>query len=136
MMLEAASWIAPLLLIPGVGLLLVSTSARYDALHTEIHQLLHDTSKAAQGCAEHVVTRAKILQTAMFCLYITIMLLSGAGLLGALADWRYGSLGQLAWLLMASAVFFVFLASLALIRESIISLRIISGHAKEVKTRE
>ena len=135
MMLEAASWIAPLLLIPGVGLLLASTSARFEAVHAEIHQLLHDTSDAATGCAEHALVRAKILQIAMTSLYGATMLLSGAGLIGALADWRFEWMGKYAWLLTAIAVLFVFVASLALIRESIICLRIISDHAKEVKTR-
>ena len=32
-MLEAVSWASPLLLIPGVGLLLVSTSARFESVH-------------------------------------------------------------------------------------------------------
>ena len=114
---------------------LVSTSARFETLHTEIHQLLHDTSEAAQACADHVVVRAKILQTAMICFYVATMLLSGAGILGALADWRFQFLGQFAWLLTALAVCFIFLASIALIRESITSFRIISKHADEVSTR-
>lgn len=132
---EAISWITPLLLIPGVGLLLVSTSARFEALHTEIHQLLHDDSEAAPACAEHVVVRARILQIAMSALYIATMLLSGAGLLGALANWRFEFFLHFAWLLTALAVFSVFLASLVLIRESITSFRIINNHANTVNNR-
>jgi pyruvate/2-oxoglutarate dehydrogenase complex dihydrolipoamide dehydrogenase (E3) component len=103
-------------------------------VHAEIHQLLHDTSEAAPACAEHVASRTKILQIAMASLYTATMLLSGAGLLGALADWRFAFIGKFAWLFTALAVLFVFLASVALIRESFISLRVISEHAKQVKT--
>ena len=68
-MAEAASWVSPLLLLPGVGLLLVSTSARFEAVHENIHQLLHDESTAAGECAAHAVRRARLLSIAMSSLY-------------------------------------------------------------------
>ena len=133
---EAVSWIAPLLLIPGVGLLLVSSSARFEALHIEIHDLLHDSSLEAPACAGHVLGRARTLQFAMTTLYIAVMLLSSAGLLGALANWGYEIFYGFAWLCTTLAVFSIFLASILLIRDSVTSFRIINEHALAVSLRK
>ena len=40
MLADAASWATPLLLLPGVALLITSTSVRFDLVHTEIHHML------------------------------------------------------------------------------------------------
>ncbi|MFQ5529602.1 MAG: hypothetical protein ACE5FP_04570 [Gemmatimonadota bacterium] len=36
-MIESSPWITPLLLMPGVGLLILSTAVRYNRLHDEVH---------------------------------------------------------------------------------------------------
>ena len=43
-------WLTPLVLLPGVAILLISTSARYGEIHAEFHRLLgqSDHSDAAQ----------------------------------------------------------------------------------------
>ena len=97
---DAVSWATPLLVLPGVGLLLVSTSARYEAIHAEIHQLLDDPSEQAIGCTLHVVHRARILRLAMLSLYVSASLLAASGLIAALT---VGFLGAVHWASVVSA---------------------------------
>ena len=53
------TFVVPLALLPGVALLIVSTSARYAALHDEVHRLIdrHDTDSMAD-----VRRRARLFQ--------------------------------------------------------------------------
>ena len=83
-MSDAVSWVTPLLLLPGIGLLLVSTSTRYEAVHQEIHTLLKHASDDHSDCASHVVRRARLLQITMLALYSAVALLSTSGLIAAL----------------------------------------------------
>ena len=86
-MLETASWVSPLLLLPGVGLLLVSTSARFEAIHENIHQLLDEQTAEAKQCAAHAVRRARLLSIAMCSLYFAAAALAASGLCGTIAVW-------------------------------------------------
>ena len=89
-MADTVSWVTPLLLLPGVALLLVSTSARYEAVHQEIHTLLGEVSSDASHCAQHVVRRARLLQSAMLALYGAVALLSTSGLVASITLWGLG----------------------------------------------
>ena len=133
-MAETLSWVTPLLLLPGVGLLLISTSARYQAIHEEIHKLLQERSPEARPCARHVLHRARILWIAMLSLYAASSLLATGGLVGALTLWWTNSVHWFSWLLTVTGVFCIALASVALIRESSISFAIIETHAREVES--
>lgn len=37
-MIDSSTWITPLLLMPGVALLILSTAVRYNRLHDEVHE--------------------------------------------------------------------------------------------------
>ena len=37
-------WLSPLLLLPGAGLLIMSTSQRFNRLHDEIHHIMEEGS--------------------------------------------------------------------------------------------
>lgn len=124
----AASWVTPLLILHGVGLLLVSTASRYEAVHSEIHTLLAEASPEAAACAIHVAQRARIFRNAMFSLYTSACALGGAGLVGALTFWiidqvHWSSLG-LSIIGVASLV----IAAALLMRESALSLQIVESH--------
>ncbi len=132
---DAVSWATPLLVLPGVGLLLVSTSARYEAIHAEIHQLLDDPSEQAIGCTLHVVHRARILRLAMLSLYVSASLLAASGLIAALTVGFLGAVHWASWVLLVAGVSCVLIAAVALTREAGISLSIVEAHASEIESR-
>ncbi len=132
---EAAAWVTPLLLLPGVGLLLVSTSTRYDALHEEIHRLLEETGELGRGCALHCLDRARLLRTAMVSLYGAAALLAASGLLGALTHWWLGVSHWTTWVVGVAAFILILWASIILVRESSVSLSVVESHAREIASR-
>jgi hypothetical protein len=132
---DAVSWATPLLVLPGVGLLLVSTSARYEAIHAEIHQLLDDPSEQAIGCTLHVVHRARILRLAMLSLYVSASLLAASGLIAALTVGFLGAVHWASWVLLVAGVSCVLIAVVTLTREAGISLAIVEAHASEIESR-
>lgn len=135
-MAEAVSWVTPLLILSGVGLLIMSTSARYEALHTEIHALLHDESLEAAACAGHTLSRARFLRTALVSLYAAASLLSASGLVAALGVWRGAGVHWAVWALLVLGVACILIATLVLTRESALSLRIVETHAREIQSRD
>lgn len=130
---EAASWVTPLLILPAVGLFLVSTASRYEAVHAEIHALLAEASPEAAACAAHVAQRARIFRSAMFSLYGSACALGGAGLLGALTQWHAEQVHWSSWGLSIVGVASLVVASALLMRESAISLQIVESHTEVLK---
>lgn len=59
-----ASWLTPLLLIPGIAILIASTATRYSEVHAEIHRLLHEHSAEAKACAQHELKRSRCFRNA------------------------------------------------------------------------
>ena len=76
-------WAAPLLLIPGVGLLVLSTSARFGQLHQELHRQI---SEGHSDAVKHLCRRARLLHSALVSLYVSIAVLAISSLLGTLAN--------------------------------------------------
>ncbi len=134
-MQELASWATPLLILPGVGLLLVSTAARYDAVHAEIHALLGEGTAQASSCAQHTLRRARLFRDAMFSLYGAAVALGAAGLIGGVGAWLGAGVHWSSWTLsLAGVASFVF-AALQLMRESAVSLGVVRTHAAEIEER-
>lgn len=75
------SWAGPLLVLPGVGLLIMSTSARYIRLHDELHHLVEHGEAGAVG---RLLRRARWFRNALVSSYVSVVFLALAGLvLGA-----------------------------------------------------
>ncbi len=75
------SWAGPLLVLPGVGLLIMSTSARYIRLHDELH---HVAEHGERDGVARLLQRARWFRNALVSAYVSVVLLAMAGLvLGA-----------------------------------------------------
>ena len=62
-MIATEVWLTPLLLLPGVALLIVSTSHRFAQLHSEFHRLLdHPDDHAKIGEYLNRLTDVGLLQ--------------------------------------------------------------------------
>jgi hypothetical protein len=128
---EIGIWVTPLLLLPGVALLVLSTSIRYGQIHEEVHRLLGEDYAHAKGLAGHLIRRATLFRDALVCLYIAVSVLAFAALAGAATSiWMRGSY----WVtlsLTGVAILFLLYGSAQLLRESRLSLDVIRGHMDE-----
>ena len=121
-------WLTPLLLLPGVALLIMSTSVRYVRVHEEVHHLLDHESKNLAKRANRLYKRSKLFRNALIALYGSVGVFSLAGLLGGVL--AFSQLEGYYWIssLTGLGIIFLFFASIELIRESTLSLDIIKDH--------
>jgi hypothetical protein len=115
-------WIAPLLLLPGVGLLVLSTSTRFGQLHDEFHRTEHGSSRWTRQC---LLRRARLFRAALACLYVSIASLAIASVLGTVL--HQGAAFLIARSLTIFAVLLVAIAAGLLIREATILLSVFGG---------
>jgi len=74
------------LLVPGVALLVMSTSNRFAHVHSEIHNLAnHKYDKDIEKLAENLDKRSVIFNNALISLYLSITFLAKASLIGGIA---------------------------------------------------
>ena len=127
------SWIGPLFLLPGVGLLVMSTAARYSRLHEEMHHFEEHPAIHQSVVVGTLLARARLFRDSLVALYSAAALLSSATLLGALLTNVSGSSSQLAVDgLTTGAIVCVVVACIQLVRESMRSLHVIYEHAQQV----
>ncbi len=78
-------WVIPLTLLPGIGMMIMSTSNLSSAISSEIDRLLHQ-----EDCNTHLVeikiTQMSLLNISLVCLYISTAVFAVAGLLGGISD--------------------------------------------------
>jgi hypothetical protein len=132
LMIETELWLTPLILLPGVALLIMSTSARFGQIHAEFHHLLDHADAHAEILSRHLVLRSALYRNALISLHASVGLFALGSLLGGLLNLRYPELlwmvGGLTLLGIGGIVF----ASACLVRESMICLRVISEHSQRV----
>jgi hypothetical protein len=125
---DVSLWVSPVVLVSGVGLLILSTSARYGQLHAELRELIRDThdgpfgGESAEVLYGHLRTRTRLLLSALFGLYLSVGLLVTGSLVGVLsAIWSFSHAPVIA--LTCAGILGVVYAAIQLIRESRIFLR-------------
>jgi len=122
-------WLTPLLLLPGVALLLMSTSIRYGQLHDELHRM-HDGEVAG---IDELIRRAGLFRNALVSLYLSAGLLALGSLAGGLAGFWMASLNWIVQAITCVGVFCIIFGAFELVRESFLSLHVLNEHAKELK---
>lgn len=119
------TWLMPLLLLPGVALLIMSTSVRYGQLRDEIHKLKEEMFDASIIVAGDMRTRARLFRDALTSLYVAVALFVTGSLLGAIMDFMRADSEFLVVFFAGLGIVCLIYASLELIRESRLSLYII-----------
>ncbi len=117
-------WLTPLILLPGVALLIMSTSLRYNHLHEA--DGLSETGRA------HLMQRARFFFHALVSLYVCVGLFSLASLLGMLTA---ASPDLSAWIVLpltALGVLSLTFAAVQLVRESILAHEVIEEHGRRL----
>ena len=119
-------WAAPLLLIPGVALLVLSTSARFGQLREEF---LRRHGERHSHAVKHLCKRARLIHTALVSFYLSIAVLAQSSLLGTIASRWFEAM---VWIPQATTflgVFFILYSSIQLIRESKLLITVILDDA-------
>ena len=115
-------WAAPILLIPGVALLVMSTSARFGFLHQEFNR---QRERSHTDAIQHLCQRAHLLHRALVSLYLSVALLAFSSLLGTVIT-RWLTLSTFAAeVLSFAAVGTITYAAVQLIRESSLLMTVI-----------
>ncbi len=123
-------WLSPLLLIPGIGMLVSSTSARFSQIHNEIHHLMNNQNEHTEEILNHLFKRSKMFRNALICLYCAIGILVVSGLIGGIMS-AYEADKTWIIILTCAGIIFLFVATVILILESFLSLKIIEEHVKD-----
>ena len=123
---DAGIWAAPLLLIPAVGLLVISTSARFGQLHEEVHR--HRGEKGSPAL-KHLYRRAHLIHSALVSFYISVAVLALASLLGTLSRRWLASLTWIPQAMTFIGVAMILFSAFQLIRESRLLITVILDDA-------
>ncbi len=128
-----ATW--PVLLLPGVALLVMSTSLRMGQLHDEVIRVSESRFAEERALAGRMVLlRGRTFRDALRLLYAAVALLAAANLAGGLAS-LLPSVAPVALALTALAIASVIAAACLLIVESSRSLRALEARVAQVDAR-
>lgn len=126
-------WLTPILLLPGVALLTVSTAHRFGQIQAEFHRLLDHPDRHAQIVARSLLVRARLYRDALSSLYASIGLFALGSLLGGVVNlWQPQSLWVVGGLTIAGIAGIVFCA-VQLFRESLLSLQVVQEQGEAIR---
>jgi hypothetical protein len=129
-------WLTPLILLPGVALLIVSTAARFGQLQTEVHHLLDHPEHRAEIISRRLVQRSRFYRDALAGLYASVVLFTLGSLVGGVINaWQPELLWVVGGLTIAGIGAVVF-ASAMMLRESMLSLQIIREHTRNIELEQ
>lgn len=135
--MEEFNWIMPLLLLPGVGLLVQSTAIRYDRIHDELHALLDRGGQHENPIfLKHLGTRARWFRNALVALYVSACMFAIGSILGAIADVVLGESEIIVIIFAGSGICCLLYAAIHLVRESFLSLEVLEVHLSEIEMGE
>ena len=120
-------WAAPLLLIPGVALLVLSTSARFGQLHLELHRQRDERHTHA---VKHLCRRARLLHSALVSFCLSIAVLAFSSLLGTVADRWFTEFTWIPQTMTFLGVAVMTFAAVQLIRESKLLITVVLDDAE------
>lgn len=129
----AVSWLMPLILLPGVALLIMSTSARYGQIHEEIHHIIDNQERISVMYCTHLQKRATLFRNALVSLYVSVGLFVLGSIVGALLDLAAGPDDLVVIGFACIGIICLIYASAVLIQESIFSLRVIEHHLQDIQ---
>lgn len=118
------NWVIPLTLLPGIGMMIMSTTNLSTAINLEINNLL-DQSECETALVEKKISQMSLLNVAMVCLYISAAVFAVAGLIEGIfklsTDMHDGTLHQV---LLVIGIASLVIATLLLIIFSVRAVRI------------
>lgn len=132
---ELGLLITPLLILPGVGILVMSTSVRSGQVHEEIHRILVSSQDHGACCLPRLQRRAVHFRNALVGLYLTVALLALAGLSAGIDALMTGSGAVITVFLTCGGILILLWASAQLVLESLQSFDIVRAHLAQLRDR-
>lgn len=129
-------WITPLLMLPGIATLIISTANRYSTLHDEIHRWLDNPQDAVSVGQAHLVERAVHFRNALVAQYISVFVFICASLFGFALDILNINGEALVLFVLFVGILVIGYSALELIRESRFSLAAIRSHIGQLVKSE
>lgn len=131
------TWIVPFTFIPGVGMLIMSTSNRYYHVKELIRDIMLEEHKKELWSFDNLRKRARLFHRALVMLYIAIGGFSVSALIGNISQNWLNSYSDLCIIFadgfILLGVVCVVMASGILIQEATLSLRHIESNVKKSK---
>ncbi len=126
-------WLTPLILLPGVALLIGSTSSRFAQLHAEFHRLMEHPDAHTKILSRNLLRRSRLFRDALASLYVSVGLFSLGSLVGAFVHFFWPtSLWVIGGFTLIGIGCLVF-AAVQLVRESLICLDVIRDHSEQLR---
>ena len=125
---EVGIWIVPISVIPGVGLLIMSTSVRFSNLHGEIHHVLESCNECM---IKGLMARGRLLHWALFLLYISVALAALSSLVATTLGTNENTPYHFACVLALGSIVALFVASAFLVLESRKSFEVLLEHESQ-----
>lgn len=126
-------WLTPLILLPGVALLIMSTAHRFGQIQTEFHRLLHDHDAHARILSRGLLRRSIYFRNALASLYGAVGLFAFGSLLGGVVNlWQPESLWIVGGLTILGIVLIVF-AAVQLLQESMMALEVFEDAREQLE---
>lgn len=123
------SWIIPFTFIPGVGMLILSTSNRLYFVSTLIREIAYSKDHIFSADIEKLVKRTRHFHMALVLFYISIALMALAVLLGGTSNYLNDSLLKIgvysANALTLIGILNIVIGTIYLVKESILASHII-----------
>ncbi len=127
----------PLTYIPGVALLLVSTTQRYTAVNNIIHEFSDEECMIGSKRVKQELRRAHLYRNSLLALYLSIVFFSLGSLIAFLVNsWGLDTSKKVLEIGTVLGVACIFVAVSKLAADSILSLDIIKSHAKRHENKD
>ncbi len=123
--------IQPVILIPGVGLLILSTTARFGQLEAEVGKIAGQGDSESRRLVAALLGRAHKFRFALMALYSSAAILAGASLVGGILIFISESSAAVVQALTCIAIAFLFSALMALLIESRMAIAALNHLAGE-----
>ncbi len=128
-------WLMPLIILPGVALLIMSTSHRYARIHDEIEHLGESAiaradvgDLAGTELLAHLHRRATYFRDALISLYVSVVLFASGSILGAIGSVLEVRANWVVLVVAPGGILALIFGAVILTRETILSLTIIEHH--------
>ena len=129
--MNALELLIPLTYIPGVALLIMSTSQRYTAVNTTIHDFSDEECRVKSDRVKQELRRAHLFRNSLIGLYLSVIFFSLGSLIAFLANsWGLETSKTVLEIATVLGVACIVFSVTKLAVESILSLDIIKRHAK------
>jgi len=132
-MQDHTMWLIPLSVIPGIAILIISTSLKSNQARKEILKLIIEKKDSERE--SRIINNLKrhlYFRNAFISFYISIVFLLLAGLIETLTN-KIINLNLLTMILICLAALCVVYASIQLILESLIATRVVKESVEDVK---